>query len=336
MIPPEEKCEIQDLGTERNFFTLIPNIVFHFKLDPWAFKAYCVIKMTAGDNGSCFKSNSRMAEEIGCSIPTLIKLKNDLVEEGLILIHKRTHPNGGNMPDLIQIVNIWGQNMEYMLKLYPKDPKNDHFMMGGERKKSLTGGGKPNLGRGVNAVNQGSKPGLHKEDIKEEDVKKTTATASAAASFYKELKDIDIPVADKIEITKNYPIESVRHALLWLQKNDKPLTKGVAAALKWACKVQPAIPEPKKAEKIPVNPEGYNKTYYREINTVASQNGVRLHNHGIRDICEYVETETAKIYFKDRSFLEQLANCLRKKSVECRNIFDMIKACQNDLVKQLC
>jgi len=158
----------------------------------------------------------------------------------------------------------------------------------------------------------------------------------AAASFYKELKDIDIPVADKIEITKNYPIESVRHALLWLQKNDKPLTKGVAAALKWACKVKPTITEPKKVDKIPVNPEGYNKTYFREINTVASQNGVRLHNHGIRDNCEYVETETAKIYFKDRGFLEQLANCLRKKSVECRNIFDMIKACQNDLVKQLC
>lgn len=108
MIPHEEECEVQDLGTERNFFTILPNILFHFKLDPWAFKAYCVIKMTAGDKGSCF--NSRMAEEVGCSIPTLIKLKNQLTEKGLIIIQKRTHPSGGNMPDLIQIVDIWGQN----------------------------------------------------------------------------------------------------------------------------------------------------------------------------------------------------------------------------------
>ncbi len=154
--------------------------------------------------------------------------------------------------------------------------------------------------------------------------------------FYEILRDIDIPASDKQEISKTYPIENVQHALLWLAKNDKPLTKGVAAALKWACKVQPSIPEPKKVEKIKESPEGYNRNYFRQINTVASQNGVRLHNHGIRDNTEYVQTETSKIYFKDSSFLEQLSNCLRKKSVECRNVFEMIKACQADLVKQLC
>lgn len=158
----------------------------------------------------------------------------------------------------------------------------------------------------------------------------------AAASFYKELKDIDIPAADKIEITKTYPIERVRYALLWLAKNDKPLTKGVAAALKWACKVQPEIPKPKKADTTPVNPEGFNKCYYREVYRVAHQNGIRLDQVGIQDGNEYLETEHDKIFFKDKGFLEQIANYLRKKSIDCRNVFDMIKVCQNDLVKQLC
>jgi hypothetical protein len=158
----------------------------------------------------------------------------------------------------------------------------------------------------------------------------------AAASFYKELKDIDIPAVDKIEITKTYPIESVRHGLLWLQKNEKPLTRGIAAALKWACKVQPEIPEPKKPCNLPVNPEGYNKCYYREVYKVAHKNGIRLDQIGIQDGNEYLKTEHDKIYFKDNSFLEQIANYLRKKSIDCRNIYDMISTCQKDLVKQLC
>ena len=184
MIPPEDKCEVQDLGTERNFFTIMPNILIHYKLDPWAFKAYYVIKMTAGDKGACFKSNSRMAEEVGCSVPTLIKLKKELAEHGLIIIKKRVHANGGNMPDLIQVVDIWGQNMEYMLKLYPKNPENDHFMMRGKTKKSLSQGGKPGLVGGVNTVNQGGKPDLHKQDIKEEKQKEQQQHAAETAAVF--------------------------------------------------------------------------------------------------------------------------------------------------------
>src|SRR6185295_18798243 len=124
-IPPVEGQEIQDLGSHHNYRTEIPNIIFTMKLDPWAFKAYCVFKMTAGDKSACFKSNNTLSEEIGCSIPTLIKLKNELRDHGLINIMKRKHPNGGDMPDLIQIIDIWPQNAEYMLKLYPKNPKNE-------------------------------------------------------------------------------------------------------------------------------------------------------------------------------------------------------------------
>lgn len=161
-------------------------------------------------------------------------------------------------------------------------------------------------------------------------------SSAAAASFYKELKDIDMPLSDKTEITKTYSIQNVKHGLLWLEKNDKPLTKGVAAALKWACKTLPEIPKPKKIDKTPVDPASFNKTYFRQINNIAQKNGIKLYNAGLREgTTDYLETENDKIYYKDVSFLDQIANFLRKKSIECRNVFEMIKACQMDLAKQI-
>jgi len=160
---------------------------------------------------------------------------------------------------------------------------------------------------------------------------------AAAVSFYKELKDVDIPLSDKIEISKAYPVENVKHALLWLQKNEKPLHKPIAAVLKWASKNLPDIPKEKVIEKSPIDPAPFNKTYYRDLNTIAAKNGIRLYNEGLREgTSEYLETENDRIYYKDMSFLEQVANYLRKKSLDCRNVYEMIKVCQKDLVKQLC
>ena len=153
--------------------------------------------------------------------------------------------------------------------------------------------------------------------------------------IYGNLAKIDIPEADKIEITARYSELIVQNAIAWATHPTTKLTKGLAPAIKWACVHQPTIAEPKKPEKTPIDPASFNKTYYREISTVASQNGYRLHSYGIREgTNDYLETENSKIYYKDLSFLEQVANFIRKKSIECRNIFDMIKACQQDLVKQ--
>ena len=165
-----ESVEIQDSGSLHHYRTEIPNIIFKMNLDPWAFKAYCVFKMTTGDRGVCFKSNVTLSEEIGCSIPTLIKLKHQLEEEGLIKIIKRIHKNGGNMPDLIQIVDIWPQNMQMMSNLYPPNPKNDLKMLK-KRDPNNFYGDKGDLRGGVNAVNEGSKRRLHKQDLKEQEQK---------------------------------------------------------------------------------------------------------------------------------------------------------------------
>lgn len=160
-----EGAEYEDNSSLHNYRTEIPNIIFEMDLEALEFKAYCVIKMTAGDRRSCFKSNPTLAKEIGCCVPTVIKLKNQLAERGLIIIEKRIDEKGGNRPDLIKIVDIWPHNMMEMSKKY-----NSNFKEGSE----------PGLGGGVNGVNGGGKRRLPKQDVKEQDVKLIKGNVKAA------------------------------------------------------------------------------------------------------------------------------------------------------------
>jgi len=159
---------------------------------------------------------------------------------------------------------------------------------------------------------------------------------SVAASFCKELQDIDIPLEQKVKLSKDFSREDVKHGLLWIKQNKNPLKNGLVAALRWACTNKPEIPREKPVEKAPIDLEPLNRTYYREINATAHKNNVRLHEQGLREATsQYLESENYKIYYKDRAFLEQITNYLRKKSIECHNIFNVIKTCQKDLEKQL-
>jgi phage replication O-like protein O len=150
--------------------------------------------------------------------------------------------------------------------------------------------------------------------------------------IYADLKPIDIPKKDKIEISTRYDGETVRKAIAWATSPQTTLTKGLAPAIKWACVNKPEIPQPKHVEKAKVDVTPFNRSYYRELLKIAN-----LHSIGLREsTTEYLETENAKIYYKDRSFLEQIENFLRKKGVVDERILSTIKLCQKDLVKQVC
>jgi hypothetical protein len=236
-----QENETEDLGSFHHYRTEIPNIVFMLKLEPMLFKAYCVFKMTAGDKGKCFKSNKTLSDEIGCSVPTVMKLKDQLSEIGLIVLTKRTHESGGCMPDLIQITDIWPENMQEMAKKYPKNVNS-----------KFNGGCKPDLQGGVNAVNRGCKPGLHKQEHKEEKeiYNKQQHAASPIAAVFSEkrkikktepkiwecLNGIDIPINDKIEITRRYTEEVVKNAIGWSTHEKNPPNTCLAASIKYACK----------------------------------------------------------------------------------------------------
>lgn len=77
------------------------------------------------------------------------------------------------------------------------------------------------------------------------------------------LKDIEVSIRVKQQVTKKHTLEQVEHALKWLKNNDKPLHRGLAATLIWACDAQPEIHEPKedpyeKVKKIFTHGQSYN------------------------------------------------------------------------------
>lgn len=182
LLPENLKNQYQDLSSSHNYRTEIPNIIFHMNLTPWEFKAYCVIKKTAGDRGVCFKSNSTLSHEIGCSIPFTIDLKKELVRLNLIKITKRKNEKGGDLPDLIQIKDIWPQNMEYMGKLFPKNPDNDVIEIINMGVNNVEGGELTTLRGGVNHVKGEGKQRLHKEDPIQEDPKEESIAISLSSS----------------------------------------------------------------------------------------------------------------------------------------------------------
>lgn len=116
--------QTKDNSALHHYRTEIPNIIFDLNLDVYAFKLYCCLKQVAGDHSTCFQSNNTLAEKIGCAIPKLIESKLCLQQKGLITITKRKNENGSLMPDLIEIVDIWPENMRTMLKKYDKTPSN--------------------------------------------------------------------------------------------------------------------------------------------------------------------------------------------------------------------
>ena len=295
-------------GGLHHFRTEIPNIVFEMKLDIYELSTYCHLKKTAGDKRGCWKSSKTLCEEIGISLPKLIEVKRSLMNRGLIRIEKRKAENGGNLTDVVTIIDVWALNMKVMLDKYPKrgESPNDQ------------GGGKQDLGGGVNAVKGGTKCHLPKEEQKEEDINRRTATAPAAASskslekekpqIYPCLQQVDIPPQDRFEITQKYSLEQVTYAIKWALHPQTKINKSLAAAIKWACVVKPDMPT--KAEDRTEENKALAMKY----------NGARAGNCKVEALSKSVEVDTGCPYtfvslaYDAKGFVEQFISALRKNN----------------------
>lgn len=154
-----EEIKVQDLS-DHTYRTEIPNIVYDMGLSANSFRVYAELKRIAGDNGCCFKTNDNICQSCGISEPTLIKIKKELQEpfpqlnnKPLITINKRLKEDGSWDSDLIEIVNIWPENMREYLKKY--EEKNEEKSGGG----CLNG-----LSRVLKSFKQGTKTILVKEE----------------------------------------------------------------------------------------------------------------------------------------------------------------------------
>lgn len=90
-------------------------------------------------------------------------------------------------------------------------------------------------------------------------------------AFYEEtkqlypcLESVEIPIADKVWLTRKYDEPTVLHAIEWSKKKSD--IRELAAALKWACENKPDIPKTEE-EKI-----AENKKYAKEIEKKCPKN----------------------------------------------------------------
>ncbi len=148
--------------------------------------------------------------------------------------------------------------------------------------------------------------------------------------IHKCLEKVDIPDADKQEISKMYDADTVKNAIAWATDARNPPKVCVAASTKFACSrglSDKDLKQPKKEDqKPPFDPYPFNKAYWRQIQS-------RIGRTNIRECNDYLELPNDKLYFKDRSFLEQISCYLRKKGA-LPEIFQLIKQCQQDLNNQ--
>ena len=235
-IPNPEEYQFEDNSTLHDYRTEIPNMIFAMGLDPWQFKAYCVIKWTAGDKRTCFKSNTTLACDVGCSIPTLIKIKKELIDLGLISIQKRKHENGSDLPDLIRVIDIWPQNMHLMCKMYPRNPEKDLKTWDKNKDSNINSEGKGDLGGGVNGVKGEGKRGLHKQDVIKQDVNKQQQQQDPVVVVSQDSKSVELLKAQGFDSKTattlgKFPLERIERQIAHLKSAQDLL--GVDNPLGW-------------------------------------------------------------------------------------------------------
>lgn len=308
-----------------DYRTEIPNIIFEMKLDPYEMTTYCHLKKAAGDHGGCWKSSKTLCEDMGISHPKLIQIKKSLEYKGLIRVEKRVHENGGSMSDFVTVTDIWHMNMKTMV---------DRF--------SSKKGGKRHLGGGVNMVNGGGKYGLPKEDpiqeepleeqqpptpkIVEPPVTQTVVVSSVSSdrnttqiqkekqSIYIELHPVDIPEQEKMQITRNFSLAQVQHALKCVASSKFPI-RCLAAFIKKACACQWEM-QPSAEDLVHIN-KSYAMRY----------NGVIVKSVEISALNKYVEVNNKShpngascIQYDDPKFIPQFQDALRKNNIKVLEI----------------
>ena len=155
--------------------------------------------------------------------------------------------------------------------------------------------------------------------IQSNDPTKKTATATnnpVAAAVLFVLETIDIPQSDKIEICKKYDIETIRHAIAWATHPLTNLTKGLAPAIKWACKEKPPMPKVPEPRKSAVAAGLSDQDIQDNRDLVTKTKTERWGNLNFRrkvtDHVEYVSIGNDKLYYKDPKFKELFAHYLNK------------------------
>ena len=153
------KNQVIDHTSLHKYRTEIPNIITDLlRLNVYQKAVYFEYKRMAGDAGSCYKSNKKIAYDLDISVRKLQYTKQELAEpwnqlngKPLIKITERKTEKGDRDTDLVEIIDIWEENFLYY---YQKKYK-----------------GAAQHTQGVlHDVQEGIAPGAHKEELFKEDL----------------------------------------------------------------------------------------------------------------------------------------------------------------------
>jgi hypothetical protein len=145
----------------------------------------------------------------------------------------------------------------------------------------------------------------------------TEKNSNSAVVFFDCLKDLDIPIADKIAISATNPESRVKHAVAFATHPETKFTKGLVQCLKWACNEQPALPKG-KGDIIQEN-----KAYAQHlVNIIKPIQHVSFEALNASVEIHYIigQMEPFVLSYHENAFKEQLHNGLRKFGYKVDNL----------------
>ncbi|MBT4936514.1 hypothetical protein HON22_01205 [Candidatus Peregrinibacteria bacterium] len=117
-----EGCLVVEQSSVKNYWTEVPNLVFHLGLSAYELSLYMVIKRTAGASarGASTKATETLAKESGMSMGMVSKTKlaltrprEELAGKALIEISKISQKRGGKPLHKLEVVDIWEENFDF-------------------------------------------------------------------------------------------------------------------------------------------------------------------------------------------------------------------------------
>lgn len=144
--------QIKDRSGDKKYFTIIPNYILNHSTH-WDREVYVQMKRIAGEDGSCFMSQSNLAEQCGMSINRLKKSIDYLIEnEWIKFLGKKEIMTSGGIQKVneYEIIDLWKTNI-------------NHY----ENNKGVSSEVPPLRTRGITR----SAPGVSSDDDKEEPYK---------------------------------------------------------------------------------------------------------------------------------------------------------------------
>lgn len=314
--------EVEDLGSLHHYRIEIPKIIGKLKLGVYAYRLYGAYKDICGDRGVCFMSNTKLAEECEMSKTTLEQAKKTLQtpreELGglpLIVVTKRLKANGGQDTDLIQIVDLWPENMMFFNKRLRSVPNTLP-----QRAKHAP----PSV------------PNTHKEDLSirrsQEELTPKSSFPKASGSKASEaelvsfscLKNLEIPETTKRSLSSRFSEEQVKQAVAVATHPKTVIKKNLEATIVWACanNIKPPVEELIKPKGgIPEEVVEANREKFRALERANWH--LRTQNQTyVMDYMSYGEIyseqfEATKVEYSNLSFEPLIRHLCRKFQLRC-------------------